>query len=104
MSLKHHSKCGENYNYDEPCCPWCGAPKPHEDSSNEKEEAVELEKIEEEEPVHVDFDHKPADFGFADIKFFEIAGVSDSEQRDVLELVGIKFLITGTVNISYCQS
>lgn len=35
-------KCGENYNYDEPCCPWCGAPKPHEDSSNEKEEAVEI--------------------------------------------------------------
>ena len=44
-----------------------------ETEETEKEEAAELEKIEEEEPVHVDFDHKPADFGFADIKFFEIA-------------------------------
>lgn len=39
-------KCGENYNYDEPCCPWCGAPKPHKESSNEKDEPVEIEEKE----------------------------------------------------------
>ena len=25
-------KCGEKYDYYEPCCPWCGAPKPIEES------------------------------------------------------------------------
>lgn len=35
-------ECGENYNFTEPRCPWCGAPKPHKESSSEKEEAVEI--------------------------------------------------------------
>lgn len=42
--------CGEQYNYDEPRCPWCGAskpqPKPHKESSNEKDEPVEIEEKE----------------------------------------------------------
>lgn len=36
--------CGEHYNYYEPHCPWCGASKPHKESSNE--EPVEIEKKE----------------------------------------------------------
>ena len=47
-----------------------------EDASDEAvpeiEPAPEIAQ-EEEEPVPVQFDHKPADFGFADIKFFDIA-------------------------------
>ena len=35
--------CGEHYNFSEPRCPWCGAPKPHKESSNEKDETVEIE-------------------------------------------------------------
>ena len=35
--------CGEHYNFQEPRCPWCGAPKPHKESSNEKKEPVEIE-------------------------------------------------------------
>ena len=38
-------ECGEAYNFTEPRCPWCGAPKPHKESSNEKEDFVEEEKI-----------------------------------------------------------
>ena len=38
-------ECGEAYNFTEPRCPWCGAPKPHKESSNEKEDIVEEEKI-----------------------------------------------------------
>ena len=30
------------------------------------------ELIEEKEAIHVDFDHKPQDYGFADIKYFEV--------------------------------
>ena len=37
--------CGEQYNYYEPRCPWCGALKPHKESSNEKEDIAEEEKI-----------------------------------------------------------
>ncbi|WP_290729682.1 hypothetical protein [Fibrobacter sp. UBA3629] len=36
--------CGEHYNYDEPRCPWCGASKPHKESSNEKDETVEIDE------------------------------------------------------------
>ena len=35
--------CGEQYNFSEPRCPWCGASKPHKESSNEKDETVEIE-------------------------------------------------------------
>ena len=35
-------ECGENYNFTEPRCPWCGAAKPHKESSSEKEESVEI--------------------------------------------------------------
>ena len=38
--------CGEQYNYYEPRCPWCGASKPHKESSNEKDEPVEIEEKE----------------------------------------------------------
>ena len=38
--------CGEHYNFSEPRCPWCGAPKPHKESSNEKDETVEIEEKE----------------------------------------------------------
>ena len=43
------------------------------DEVENKQEAAELERPVEDEPVNVSFDHKPADFGFADIKFFDIA-------------------------------
>jgi hypothetical protein len=40
--------CGEHYNFSEPRCPWCGAskpqPKPHKESSNEKDEPVEIDE------------------------------------------------------------
>lgn len=42
--------CGEHYNFSEPRCPWCGVPKPqpkpHKESSNEKDELVEIEEKE----------------------------------------------------------
>ena len=34
--------CGEQYNYFEPRCPWCGAPKPHKEVSSK--EPVEIEE------------------------------------------------------------
>lgn len=34
--------CGEQYNYYEPRCPWCGAPKPHKEVSSK--EPVEIEE------------------------------------------------------------
>ena len=38
--------CGEHYNYYEPRCPWCGAPKPHKESSNKEPVEIEVkEKI-----------------------------------------------------------
>ena len=38
--------CGEQYNYYEPRCPWCGAPKPHKESSNKEPVEIEVkEKI-----------------------------------------------------------
>ena len=36
--------CGEHYNFQEPRCPWCGASKPHKESSNEKDETVEIDE------------------------------------------------------------
>ena len=36
--------CGEHYNFSKPRCPWCGASKPHKESSNEKDETVEIDE------------------------------------------------------------
>ena len=48
-------------------------PAAEEEVADAPEEAAELEKYEEEPAPAMFDDHKPADFGFADIKFFDIA-------------------------------
>ena len=47
-------ECGERYNFYEPKCPWCGAPKPNPEKKPEEElSAAKIEQAEEKETFFV---------------------------------------------------
>ena len=47
-------ECGERYNFYEPRCPWCGAPKPNPEKKPDEElSAAKIEQAEEKETFFV---------------------------------------------------